>query len=196
MYAHYAQVGEIRDAVIDGNIDATRAPARWLASHKGDEFPQPAAESLEMMRAEGRIILAQNEITDVSRSVARMGAACGTCHTATDGGPKFNVSAPPPTSPDPNAEMVRHAWAADRMWDGIVGPSDASWIAGAAALLGAPINFGTDKVPEQATTLDKKLNELAHGARNAHTPKERAEVYGQMIETCALCHDVLGMRSH
>lgn len=196
MYAHYEQVGELRTAVINGDLGETRGPARWLASHKGDEFPAQAQEYLEQMRAEGRIILAQNELTDVANSVARMGVACGSCHTALNGGPKFKATDAPAASTGPDAHMIRHAWAIDRLWDGIIGPSDGAWTEGVSALTGAPLDFGTDKVPAQAGELSKKVHELASTARQAHTPKQRAEVYGQLLQTCELCHSVLGMRQN
>ena len=40
-----------------------RRPARWLASHQAEQFPAAAEPALEQMRAEARIILAQDELT-------------------------------------------------------------------------------------------------------------------------------------
>lgn len=196
MYAHYEQVGEIRSAVVAGDIDATRGPARWLASHKGDQFQADAEPALEKMRAEGRVILAQHEVTDIARSVGRMGAACGTCHQVTHGGPRVTVGNPPSASTAPAEHMSRHAWAMDRLWDGLVGPSDGAWTAGAAALSGASLDFGTGPVPPQADQLAEKVHELGRAARDARDETARAEVYGQLLQTCALCHSVLEMHTH
>jgi cytochrome c556 len=199
MYAHFQQVGEIRDAVVRGEVGGTRSAARWLASHKGDEFPDPAAqEALEKMQAEGRIILAQDEITDVARSVGRLGAACGTCHVALNGGPHVNVPSLPPipaAGSPPEAHMNRHAWASERLWEGLIGPSEGSWTVGAAALDGPALDFGpASNRPPQADELAAKVHDLAVSARQAHTLQERATVYGQLLQTCAECHEILGMR--
>ena len=132
MYIHYTQVGEIVSAVVDGNVRETRDAARWLAGHRGNQFPEAGAEALEMMRSEGRIILAQNSVSDIAMSVSRMGVACASCHKALNGGPRINVDMAPPATSDPTRTMVRHVWAVDRLWEGLIGPSDAAWASGAA----------------------------------------------------------------
>lgn len=86
MFAHFMQVGVIQSAVVSGDVGATRRPARWLASHQAEQFPQAAEPALEQMRAEARIILAQDNLTDIASSLARMGVACGSCHRTTNEG--------------------------------------------------------------------------------------------------------------
>lgn len=200
MYAHFSQVGEIRDAVVAGNVDATRRPARWLATHQvGDEFPMPgAAAGLEQMRAEGRAILDQNGLAGVARSVGRLGASCGGCHTAVQAGPHFKVPEipkMPAAGAAPDTHMNRHVWASEQLWEGLIGPSEGSWIVGAAALEGPALDFGPEgSSPRQAVALEARVAKLAKSARDAHTLAERATVYGQLLETCAECHELLGVR--
>ena len=195
MYVHYTQVGEIVSAVVDGDVGGTRSGARWLAGHRGDEFPAAGAEALEMMRAEGRIILAQDNITDIAMSVSRMGVACATCHSAVNGGPHINVDMAPPATSDPGRTMVRHVWAVDRLWEGIIGPSDAAWASGAAVLAAPGLDLGPPgNRPQQADELAEHVPELGRMAKSARTPSDRAEVYGHLLQTCALCHEALGMR--
>jgi hypothetical protein len=196
MYVHYTQVGEIVAAVVDGDVGATRNGARWLASHRDQDFPAGGAEALEMMRSEGRIILAQNNITDIAMSVSRMGVACGTCHKALNGGPHISVDMAPSATSDPGRTMIRHVWAADRLWEGIIGPSDAAWASGAAVMASPALDLGPPGGSRsgQAELLAKRIPELGQMAKAARTPKERAEVYGQLLQTCALCHEALGMR--
>jgi hypothetical protein len=195
MYVHYSQVDAIVQAVVDGDVDGTRSPARWLAGHRGDEFPAAGAEALEMMRAEGRIILAQENITEIAMSVPRMGMACGACHTAVNGGPRINVDMAPPASSDPARTMARHAWAVDRLWEGIIGPAPAAWASGAAVLAAPGLDLGPPgNRPAQADELARRVPELGQAAKAAKTPRDRAEVYGHLLQTCALCHEALGMR--
>lgn len=199
MLAHFNQVVEIRDAVVSGDVDATRPPARWLANHqfKAEEYPMPQAqEALQEMRAESRAIMAQSGIPDLAMSVGRLGAACGSCHTALHGGPHINVPAAPPTPPagaTPEAHMKQHAWASERLWEGLIGPSEGSWIVGAAALAGPALDFGpSGSAPARVLELQAKLTQLAQRAREAHGLQDRATIYGQLLETCADCHEILG----
>lgn len=191
MSAHYGQVEEIQEAIVAGNVDGTRGPARWLATHQGQEFPEGAAPSLEMMRNEARIMLQQRDILTVARTLGRMAVTCGSCHTALSAAVSFPVEEPPPSSANPPSQMLRHAWAADRMWEGLVGPSDASWNAGAGALTSLPVDFGAN---DQANRLAKRVHDLSDQAHRATTPTERADTYGDLLETCALCHGALRMR--
>jgi hypothetical protein len=90
--------------------------------------------------------------------------------------------------------MNRHVWALDRMWEGLIAPSDAAWRAGAVALADAPLHF-SGQSNEQANQLAAKVHELAGSARSASSAKDRAGVYGELLQTCSLCHEALGMRS-
>lgn len=189
--SHHGQVDVIREAVVAGDVPATREPARWLSTHQGREYPAVAASSLAAMREQGRTMLAQTDILPVARTLGRMGVACAACHTALEARVKFPVELPPPTSTNLPQQMHRHAWAVDRLWEGLVGPSNASWIAGASALLGIPVDFGDNP---QANRLAARVQDLAAQARHATTPERRADVYGDVLETCALCHSALRMR--
>lgn len=195
MYAHYTEVGEILSAVVRGDVAATRNPARWLAGHKPQEFPPASEEHLEIMRAEGRIIAAQTQVDQIALSVARMAVACGDCHTTTGGGPKINVDMAPTASTDPERTMVRHVWASDRMWEGIFAPSDAAWASGAAVMAAPALDLGPPgNRPKEADELAERVPELGQKAKSAKSLKERAAIYGQLLQTCARCHDALGMK--
>lgn len=191
MQVHFGQVGEIRTAIIAGDVEGTRAAARWLSTHEGTEFPPAAATALEAMRNEARIMLQQRDILPVARTLGRMGVACGSCHTTLEAGVRFPIDPTPPLATDARAQMRRHAWAADRMWEGLVGPADASWSAGAGALAAMPLTFGSN---DQATRLAQRLRDLSAQALGAATPRERSDTYGDVLETCALCHATLQMR--
>lgn len=191
MGAHYGQVDEIQEAVVAGDVEDTRRPARWVASHTGREFPEAAGPALEQMRSEARIMLEQTQILEIAHSLGRMGNACGSCHTALKVKVPFTVDEPPASSATPADHMQRHAWAVDRLWEGLAGPSDASWRAGAGALVHMPIDFGSN---DQANRLAARVHELSDKAAAATTARDRAQVYGDLLETCALCHSALRMR--
>ena len=95
-----------------------------------------------------------------------------------------------------HASMRRHQWAMDRLWDALVVPSDDAWNAGALALAEAPL------VPEQLTPskspaprvaeLAQTVHDLGLKAASADRGDARAEVYGELLATCAECHKWLG----
>ena len=194
MYVHYQQVGEIHTAVILGDVGATRAPAQALARAR-QTYGAEADGAWLVMLTEARLIQAQEELTDIARSVGRMGLACGACHLAMDRGPTMRPGEPPPSSGNPGAHMARHQWALDRLWEGLVAPSGSAWAAGAGALGDEPMDLGpTGNQPTENERLAGMVHELGDEAR--HTPEweARADVYGRLLQTCALCHEHLGMR--
>ena len=191
MSAHYGQVDEIQEAVIAGNVNGTRDAARWLSTHEGQEFPATAAPALEAMRNEGRIMLRQNDILAVARTLGRLGVACASCHTALAANVTFPLEEPPASSANPASHMRRHAWAMFRMWEGLSAPSDGLWSAGAGALTTLPVDFGGN---DQANLLAARVHELSDIARRGTTAEDRADTYGDLLETCGLCHDALRMR--
>lgn len=188
MRSHYRQVEEIQVALIEGKTDATREAARWLSTHEGREYPAEAGPALEAMRNEARTMLRQRDILLMSRTLGRMGVACGDCHVAVKAAVDFSGAEPPRTSANPEEQMRRHIWAMDRLWKGLVGPSEAAWQAGAGALMAMPVDFGGN---EEANRLSARVNELAGIAQVSKTPKERSDTYGDLVETCALCHNAL-----
>jgi hypothetical protein len=201
MMSHFNSAVRIRDAVVSGDVGATRSPARWLATHQfeAEEYPAPEArEALEKLRDESRSITNQREIPELAGSVARLGAACGSCHTAMKAGPHLSVPAAPPTpaaGATPEEHMNRHAWASERLWEGLVGPSEGSWIVGAAVLTGPALDFGPPgSASQRVLDLQAKVARLAASARETRGLQDRARVYGQLLETCAECHEILGLR--
>jgi cytochrome c553 len=200
MLSHFNSVVEIRDALVSGDVGATRSPARWLASHQfePEEYSmQEAREALEQMRAESRMILTQKGIPEMARSVGRLGAACGSCHTAMKQGPRLSVPSAPPSpaaGATPEAHMNRHAWASERLWEGLVAPSDASWMVGAAVLTGPALDWGpAGSASPRVLELQAKVTQLAQDARQTESLQDRATLYGQLLETCADCHEIVGM---
>ncbi len=194
MYVHHQQVGDIHNAVIHGDLGATRAPARALANAR-HKYGSEADDSWDLMQAEARVILGQGQIADIARSLGRMGLACGTCHRALHEGPIMRPGDPPPPSRSPGAHMERHEWALDRLWEGLVGPSEAAWAAGGGALAIEALNLGPpSNRPPETDLLAEQIHDLGEEARSTSDWKDRADVYGRLLQSCARCHELLGMR--
>ena len=194
MVGHWAQAGEIQTALVHGDLEAAREPARWLAEHpEHPGLPQGVLSPVEDMRAFARSVLRAESIADAARCTAEMAAACGRCHQASDGGPKLDGASMPPSGPTSVQHMGRHLWAADRMWDGLVGPSDRMWQLGATALAEDPLFLDTgDTENHEVATLAKEVHALGVTARN-QMPDSRAGLYGRLLVTCARCHALVGV---
>lgn len=89
------------------------------------------------------------------------------------------------------------AWAVDRLWLGLIQPSDEAWRAGSTALASAPLARPSDE-PEKHN-LAVRIQALAEVGRTltgsakppapANLPR-RLALYGEIVATCAGCHGV------
>jgi hypothetical protein len=95
------------------------------------------------------------------------------------------------------ADMQRHLWAADRMWEGLVGPSDTAWQAGVVALADAqlaPEAMADDRtLPKEVFALAEQAHEIGAKGGDEKDPAKRAELYGRYLGTCAACHAEIGV---
>jgi hypothetical protein len=84
-----------------------------------------------------------------------------------------------------DARMTRHRWAADRLWEAIVGDSDDAWREGLDVLAATPLDFGVDRAP-----FARELQRIANNARRSKAPaaSTRAATYGELLVTCAGGH--------
>jgi hypothetical protein len=140
-------------------------------------------------------VLAAEDIEAAARAAAGLADTCGDCHAAVALDAPFTPPSPPPaiTSRDPRQRMRRHQWAADRMWEAMVGHSDAAWTAAAAALAD-PALARADFPPEVEVDADpevvaQRLQALGASAARVSGWDDRAAVYGQFLATCAVCHE-------
>lgn len=193
MAEHYQDVVQIKDAVIAGDLAGVRAPARRLR-----EVPGPIPESWRPYKIEEgelatRMLTAHN-LRGAAQAAANLVNSCGECHAALAGGPRL---APPATPPAPiphqaRQHMLRHQWAADRMWDALVARDEDSWAAGAEVLADAPLlaeELTADvEVPEDLLELNQRVHQLGARARTTEAWPARAELYGEFLSTCATCH--------
>ena len=90
--------------------------------------------------------------------------------------------------------MIRHLWAADRLWEGLVGPSEEAWRAGALAMAETQAELASEfRASSAAGRIGAFLEEvslLAKEAVDAEGLEDRADVYGRLLGTCDRCHSV------
>ena len=201
MAQHDAQGLAMRDAIVRGELDHVGGPAAWMAERMPDEVvPIAWRKQVGDMRDAARTVAESKNLPDAARSLAALAATCGRCH-AQNSGPKIFLTEPPAETTGVVGRMERHVWATDRMWDGLIGPSDAAWRAGSEALQASPLAVenlasggGTDA--REASRLADRLRALGVEARRASNVEQRVEVYGELLSTCARCHGLLGQGSN
>ena len=197
MYAHFDRAVEVHDALVRGNLEEAKVAADWLANHPREKWlPEGAdAESAMMRRYAGRVSQATS-LGPAATATAQMGQACGACHATYGVDPRFLIGTAPPEGTGPKAEMARHVWAAERMWEGLVGPQDYAWESGAAALKGGWLNPGdlvaAPQDSDRLRTLTQKVYTLGSEAEACTDAEEKAEIYGEFLTTCIDCHRMTG----
>jgi len=199
MHEHLTQISLIQAFVIMGDLDATRQPANWLATHETMEnLPASYEPFVEFMRSSARQVQNAVNLQEAGAAVSLMAQNCGNCHVASNLNIEFGFDDLPAGWSDNETHMQRHQWAVDRMWEGLIGPSNASWYRGTAMLAEEPLHAAdvSDNVTaEDAAALEKiaaSVHEL--GARGADTEglTDRSRIYGQILGQCADCHTRIG----
>lgn len=194
MKTHFEEVSRIKDAVIDGDLETAREQASWVA---GNERPAhyPVGwrpQVSELIKAAERTADAP-DIETAARRTANLAAACGRCHRANNVQPRFPNAMEPELSDDVKAQMERHQWAADRLWEGLVGPDDGAWHRGTE--LFPPTVCADDfeidgAIADAMRELCTDIEVLGDQAADAKAPESRVKIYGQLLTTCAACHNV------
>lgn len=196
MHEHYALVTAVQRAVIAGDLEAVSAPARELAEHSAPAEMQPEwVPYVESMRAAARAALAATDVESAALATAELGNSCAECHTASGTSDQFDRLKKPKYDESTAAHMRRHQWAADRMWEGLIGPSARIWKQG--AYLMAETALKPDQLHAEAGRDIARMERLVHGIATSATQKYDGEgrvySYSQLLATCAGCHVTLGL---
>ncbi len=195
MQEHFTRATAVHAAVMMGDLDALREPAQWLADHDvAPGLPPNWEPYVAEMRAAAEQLLTQDDLAGAAAAASAMAQTCGNCHAALAGGVHFTAGPAPAAEPGAVAHMLRHNWAAERMWEGLTGPSNEAWMKGVDALADAPLDAeqlgGPPVARTRISTLAQQVHALAGQAGEAVEPNTRAEVYGRFLATCARCHEL------
>jgi len=200
MHQHFSDVGEIQLALISGNLVATRELAKHVRA--GFQGPQPEgwAPFIERSVASAEMLEVTTDLTMAARLAATMANTCGDCHRAHQVTVVEHVAEPPPHEDEKFSDfMVQHRWAADRMWEGLIGPSDEAWRAGAAVL--ATTALTAEDVGERLVLTPEiealliQIRSDASAASSATSATARQDLYGSFLSGCASCHrDMMNQR--
>jgi mono/diheme cytochrome c family protein len=194
MAEHFVVATWARDSVINGNLDALRRPLRALADYRYSQVaPGGWLPAIARLQEAARLTADAETLDLAAGGVAVMGRVCGECHRENHAGPRFiggERDEGKTKSDTLGTRMYRHMWAADRLWEGLTGPSDEAWRAGAQALVRAPEQAPRTQppLPPQFASALLQVRELGQRALEADSLADRANVYGLFLASCASCH--------
>lgn len=190
MQQHFTGVSEIKNAVIAGDLETVHEAAQRLVEREA-EATYPVAwrpHASDLLQAAQAVATADDIPTAAART-ARLSATCGACHVTLDAVPSFPMGLEPSEEDTLAAQMERHQWAADRLWEGIVGPSTEAWIRGSEVFPSIPTcETAFEAEGEYARSLCTKVTLLGQRAKSAASPSDQARIYGEFLGTCATCH--------
>lgn len=186
MWVHFSEVATLQLAVARGDLARARAAAQAVEEAPGvPGVPGEWEREMLSVRRWAAAIRAASNPREAAGPASRLAAACGACHLGQASGPVFSAVPAAPEAGEVD-HMVEHVWAADRMWEGLVIPSDERWAAGARILAdhGVPM----DILARGTSSLGVQLKSLGLEAMGDVSSEDRVLRYTRILETCADCH--------
>jgi len=197
MHKHHDAMIAIQQAIIAGSFADTRESAQWLLDHEQPAgLPAAGSEFVVAMREAADGVLNAENLEAAAEATSQMGHACGNCHLATQVMVEFDEADNPSDEIKDKPHMQRHQWAADRMWEGLIGPSDQAWSRGANLLFESPIKpnvLNAHGGGEEVIGMSRRIHQLAGNATVVSNPEEKVEIYAEFIANCGSCHAELSM---
>lgn len=193
MQMHFGWALTAKAAVINGDLPAASAAYAGLRDTEASNVPDPWMPLMADVKAAAAEGAEAESLVEAAQAVAKVGRACGECHTATEGGPDIST-APPPQEWTAEMDMRRHAWAVDLMWLGLTAPSEEIWKAGAEALSGDSHAEGVELSEEQSprfAEIEGRVHEAARLAVDSEDADEAATRLAEIMALCATCHAIL-----
>lgn len=186
MWVHFDEVASLELAIARGDLEGAREAA--LRVEEVREIPgiPPGWEGeVEQVRRYAAAIRTALTYQVAASAAAHMVASCGSCHVAHDVGPIF-TGVPAPPEVGEVEHMVEHVWAADRMWEGLMIPSDERWMAGARVLADHAVPMHL--LARGTSGFGVQLKSLGLDAMHDGDLQDRARRYAEILDTCASCH--------
>lgn len=186
MHQNFDLLRAIERLLLKGKLEDARAFATAIATAPDEPSHGPWAAHKVQIRDRATQLSRATDAGDALRKTAAIGGVCGNCHgehvvkLALDQVPRA-----PADLATLEARMARHRWAADRLWEGVVGNSETAWRSGLDVLAATPLDEPADRAG-----LARELQRQADAARRPSPGKliDRATAYGNILATCASCH--------
>lgn len=191
MRGQFVDGAALEDALVTGKglVVVNEVAARFVERHREDPFPAKWESKVGPLMEWAQAAADAKDFETAATAVANVTARCGECHQSEG----VALELPTVEEPASAAQMQRYRFAVDRMWEGLVAPSDERWQQGAAAYVDAvdckPIG-PSETVPDHHAMPCNTILAVAGAARSAETMQARADAYAAVIFNCAGCHGV------
>jgi cytochrome c553 len=194
MRHHFAEVDRIHEAIVRGDLPAVRLPATELSRMAVPPGTITIAVPYVLAISEdAKAVVAADDLAGAARATASMLRQCGECHTTAKVSP-LRPAPPAAAAGGLTGHMLEHQRAVDELLQGLVVPSASQWDRGAERLRTAPLRPGDlPQDPALAGSVrraDERVHQIAARAAVAATPAARANVYADLLTTCADCHSL------
>ncbi|HWO26662.1 MAG TPA: hypothetical protein VNO30_48365 [Kofleriaceae bacterium] len=185
MHQSFDLVRAIERLLIRGKLEEAKRLANTIAIAPAEPAHGPWAAYAAAVRDRAMAVARATTVDEALRKETLLATACGDCHREHHGSAMFeSPPPPPPDAPTLDRRMARHRWAADRLWEAVVGDADGAWQGALEVLAAAPLELGADRA-----ALARELQRVASTARRAKRPViDRAGTYGEILVICAGCH--------
>jgi cytochrome c553 len=197
MHEHLNRISAIKAAVVAGELEAAREPAAWLAEHEAAQGLPPGWEAfVSQMREYARNVLVSSGLEGAAANLTGMAQTCGRCHRANNSEVTFGFDQKPRHEIDGRrTHMQRHLWGIDRMWDGLIGPSDKAWNAGSDFLFDVPLTSSeisrSGEPDDNLTVMANRVHVLGANGMQAQSAQARGEIFSELLALCGNCHKKL-----
>lgn len=180
---HFVHALELQLAVMGGELDAAhRAGAALAEAPAPENLPEAAKPYVAAIAAIGDRASTAPTLADAAKASADLVVACAACHTASGGGPKDEIPAPPVD----DKHMGMHLYGAYWLGYGLFAPDERAWQAGAKALSTAKL------LPDGAAPgADAAVHDLAKKALATTDTPARAALWADLLQSCEPCHEQL-----
>jgi len=193
MHGHFEDINAIQLALISGSLLSARAMAKKVRLGFAGPAPKGWEPYIERSVASAEMLEVTDDLEMAARLASAMAATCGDCHRSQGLAVIKHVAVAPPKEENRLSNfMTQHRWAADRMWEGIIGPSNEAWQAGALALQTTELSKeDIDQrlvVTPEMEALLVQIRTDAAAASSTSGSEERQKLYGRFLSGCASCH--------
>jgi hypothetical protein len=189
MHIRFDAAKQVEQAIAWDALDHAHSEANTIATLDEPDVLPTWRPYVDDIQATAREIQHAGDVISAAHLVGTLGHRCAACHVALGAHVSFPAEPPPRVDPKVGATMAGHQWAAVQMWEGLIGPSDDRWLAGATALTTVPLNL----VAQASDDVDDVARVRLYARRALAMPSadDRAALFGTLLGTCAHCHSLL-----
>jgi len=188
MHSRFEAAQRLQMAIAVADLPRAREEARRIVALPEPEALAPWRTYIDNVRVAARRIDGAKTTLEAASASVELGRECAKCHVAGNTRISFAKQPQPPDSPKLANQMFAHQWAAARMWEGVIGPSDEQWKLGATELAGARLTIAAESGELGIANDIARIRLLARRALDPKATPDRPAIFGDLLRTCVHCH--------